>query len=330
MCEKDISLYLEELQLIRRASPHTVRNYGRDLGLFMTWWEGSLHKKWPIERVDARSFVAFLLDRNLSKTSVARTLSAINSFFKWMVLKEKIGASPFAHFRFGRKKMHLPKAISAEEVEMLFASVDIGSYLGLRDRAILELFYSSGLRVSELVALDRSDLDMRSFKIVVMGKGSKERVVPITSRAFSWVERYLQSQERHMHTEDHLPQKDGRALFLNHVGERITTRSVARILKSCVERAGLVKKITPHTLRHSIATHLLERGMDIKIIQRLLGHATPSTTAIYAKVGDALRQHAYLQAHPLALKKIRADQSESKKEGSESGGVEVEKEKEGT
>lgn len=170
----------------------------------------------------------------------------------------------------------------------------------MRDRTILELFYSSGLRVSELVALDRTDFDAASLLLKIRGKGKKERIVPITKNAATWISKYLAHSERHIVGDKHFPEIDHDAIFLNFLGTRLTTRSVDRNFKEYIKASGLAGKATPHTIRHTIATHWLENGMDLKTIQLILGHSALATTTIYTHVSSTLKKQAHKKAHPRA------------------------------
>ncbi|MEI8126108.1 MAG: tyrosine-type recombinase/integrase, partial [Parachlamydiaceae bacterium] len=168
---------------------------------------------------------------------------------------------------------------------------------------IMELFYSSGLRISELVALDRQDIDLKNLLIKLKGKGKKERIVPITKNVAGWIETYLSNPERYSNMEGHVAEVDHDAVFLNKFGERLSARSVDRNFAADLKKSGLAGKVTPHTLRHTIATHWLERGMDLKTIQTILGHSSLETTTIYTKVSQGLKQKVYQAAHPRAKRK---------------------------
>ncbi|HNA61774.1 MAG TPA: tyrosine-type recombinase/integrase, partial [Rhabdochlamydiaceae bacterium] len=193
----------------------------------------------------------------------------------------------------------IPAPLSREEIDRLFQQPDIQTFLGFRDRCIMELFYSSGLRISELVALSRSDFDAQNHTLRVKGKGKKERVIPITKSAAVWITNYLNHPERVLDGESHFVQKDHDAIFLNKWGERITVRSVDRNFKLFLKQSGLSALATPHTIRHTIATHWLENGMDLKTIQTLLGHSSLATTTIYTQVSTNLKKDVYDKAHPL-------------------------------
>lgn len=196
----------------------------------------------------------------------------------------------------------LPKALSFAQVERLLSQPDTTSYLGFRDRCIMELLYSSGLRISELAGLNRRDLDAPNQFLRVMGKGKKERLIPITASACKWIGEYLDHPEREEDGKQHLAQVDKEAIFLNKWGKRITVRSLDRNFAKYLVASGLPSSVTPHTIRHTIATHWLENGMDLKTIQVLLGHSSLVTTTIYTKVSGRLKREVYDKAHPSAKK----------------------------
>jgi integrase/recombinase XerC len=185
-------------------------------------------------------------------------------------------------------------------VKVLFEQPDLSNYLGLRDRTMMELFYSSGLRLSELIGLSRSDLDLDNLLIKVHGKGRRERVSPITNTAASWLKKYLNHIDRYVENDQHMPEVDKEAIFLNRYGKRISCRSVDRLFQGYLRSSGLAGTITPHTIRHTIATALLENGMDLKTIQALLGHKSLATTTIYTQVSTKLKKKVYDETHPRA------------------------------
>lgn len=197
----------------------------------------------------------------------------------------------------------LPKTLSLEEIAHFLSLPDHETLTGLRDRVIMEVFYSSGVRLSELAGLSRSDIDWRGRRIKVKGKGKKERLIPITQSALDWMKRYLDAPLRYQDHERQMKEEDAEAVFLNRWGKRLTTRSIDRLFKDYLRRSGLANRLTPHALRHSIATHLLEKGMDLKTIQVLLGHSALTTTTIYTQVSTRLRRETYQKTHPLETPK---------------------------
>jgi len=212
-----------------------------------------------------------------------------------------------------KREKRLPKALEMDVIERFFNEPNLNSYLGLRDRALMEMIYSSGLRISEIANLQREDIDFISQTLRVDGKGNKQRIIPFTNFAKKWLEKYLFDPRRELDGKEHKKQRDDQAIFLNRFGKKMTTRSMQRGFKQYLIKAGLSADLTPHTLRHSIATHLLESGMDIKTISNLLGHSNLSTTTIYTKVSTELKRKAYDEAHPRASFSPEAKRPKSSK-----------------
>src|SRR5581483_4770482 len=299
-CEK----YLNYLRAVKNASPHTLRNYSIDLKGFKVFVEDVRKAPFLVSDVDKRairSYLAALAAKNATKRTVLRRLSSLRSFFKYLVKERLVEHSPLDEIDSPKLDKKVPPSLSYEMIERFFEQPDTTSYLGFRDRCIMELFYSSGLRISELVSLDRKHIDEKNFRLRVLGKGRKERIVPITKMAAKWIKDYLNHPERHSDTETHKAQIDKEAIFLNKWGTRLTVRSIDRKFEEYLKKSGLVGKITPHTIRHTIATHWLERGMDLKTIQTLLGHSSLATTTIYTQVSSRLKREVYEKTHPLEL-----------------------------
>lgn len=316
--------FLTYLKTIRNCSEHTLRNYAIDLNHFKFFLESrwlaaakqlppkiSLHPAendtydllLPLEKIDKRvlrQFISHQTDKGLKRRSIVRSLSSLRSFFKFCLLQKLLQIDPSEELDTPKIEKKIPNPLSYENVVHLFAQPDLHELLGVRDRAILELFYSSGLRVSELVALDRNDFDSGQMLLKLKGKGKKERVVPITCNASRWIEKYLYHPERYLDMDGHLAEKDPSAVFLNRFGTRLTPRSVDRLFDKYLKLSGLAGKPTPHTIRHTIATHWLKNGMDLKTIKELLGHASLATTTIYTKVSTALKKKVFDSAHPRA------------------------------
>jgi integrase/recombinase XerC len=311
---QSVSKYLNYLRVVRNASEHTLRNYALDLEAFKTFFEQEILRlpkekeqaPFLIQDVDKRairSYLAALAAKKATKKTVLRRLSSLRSFYKFLVKERLIEHSPLEEIESPKLDKRIPVSLTYDQVERLFEQPDISNYLGFRDRCIMELFYSSGLRISELVGLNRRDFDANNCCLRVLGKGKKERVVPITHTAAKWLNDYLNHPERHLDIDDHHKQVDEQAIFLNKWGKRLTARSVDRNFEAYLKASGLVGKITPHTIRHTIATHWLEKGMDLKTIQVLLGHRSLATTTIYTHVSSRLKKEVYDKAHPLALHK---------------------------
>lgn len=315
--------FLNYLRSVKNASEHTVRNYAIDLNALKIFLEKDLETKPEKIRYDApyevrdseqdeqlsllqidrkllRLFLADLAEKQTQKRTIVRRLSSLRTFFKFCVRQKILEQSPAEELESPKLDKRIPLSLSYDQIQRLFDQPDTGCYLGFRDRCIMELFYSSGLRVSELVALNRSDLDTEALLIRLKGKGKKERVIPITKNAADWITAYLEHPERHKDLDGHLAEVDSEAIFLNRIGTRITTRSVDRKFDKYLTASGLAANITPHTIRHTIATHWLENGMDLKTIQLLLGHTSLATTTIYTHVSPKLKKEVYDKAHPRA------------------------------
>ncbi|MGE5196258.1 MAG: tyrosine recombinase XerC [Anaerolineae bacterium] len=297
--------FLTYLTMVRSYSEHTIRNYSLDLSAFQAYLETAAAQDLSLDKIDKyliRSYLSFIVDKGAVRRTVLRHLSSLRSFFKFAAKEKLVIANPMEEIDSPKLEKTIPHPLTYQEIEHLFAQPDPSTYLGFRDRCILELFYSSALRVSELVALSRSDLDLRSQTLRVLGKGKKQRLLPITHHAAQWLEGYLNHPERYLDAETHLAEKDREAIFLNRFGKRLTVRSVDRLFGGYLKQSGLASRATPHTIRHTIATHWLEKGMDLKTIQLLLGHSSLATTTIYTQVSTRLKREVYDKAHPRALK----------------------------
>ena len=235
---------------------------------------------------------------SVKRRSIARKISSIKSFFSHLVLEKIILSNPLEDIAPPPKIRTLPKFIDYSMIEVLFSQPDTTNYLGFRDRTIMELLYSSALRLSEIVILNKNDIDLTNRHILISGKGRKQRLLPITKTAVKWLSSYLTNKSRFKNTKKNQKENDKAAVFLNKYGDRITTRSVDRNFKKYLGMSGFSTNITPHVIRHTIATHWLEKGMDLKTIQTLLGHKSLTTTTIYTHVSLKLKKEVYNRAHP--------------------------------
>jgi integrase/recombinase XerC len=247
-----------------------------------------------VDHLAVRSYLAHLSRRKLARASVARHLSALRTFFKWLVREGAVEANPARTVATPKREKHLPAVMQTSDVALLMEQPDTSTTLGLRDAAFLELMYASGLRISELVGIDLDDLELRAKLVKVHGKGSKERIVPFGSKAEAALRAYLAVRG------ELSGDPEEQALFVNYRGARITTRSVRRLFDGYLRKAALRAGISPHTLRHSFATHLLTAGADLRTIQELLGHASLSTTQKYTHLNDWQLIAVYKKAHPRA------------------------------
>lgn len=292
--------FLSYLQQERNMSIHTVRNYGVDLTQMQIFMEGANRAHdfpFNIQYILIREFLADQLNKGVSKTTVARKTAAIRSFFKFFVKRGELKVNPAETLRTPKLEKKLPVFLTIEQVEKLVATPDNSCFTGKRDRAILELLYSAGLRTFELVGLNHEDLDFSRQTLRTRGKGRRERINPIGRYAIDALQDYIESKHRQ---PDYL-HFDQSAVFVNFRGARLTTRSIRRMLSVYVITANLSPEVTPHTLRHSFATHLLQRGADLRIVQELLGHENISTTQIYTHITNPEMRIIYNNAHPRAM-----------------------------
>jgi integrase/recombinase XerD len=286
--------FMGHLAVERGFSPNTLEAYSRDLLGFLDFLEKKGVKSLQdVAPVDVQGFVGALRARELSARSVARHLAAVRSLFRFLRRERVIGANPTASVSSPRVGRSLPKALSRGEVDAILASPSGEGPLGMRDAAMLELLYATGMRVSELVGLDQSQVAFVTGTLQVRGKGGKERVVPVGEYALAALQSYLAHGRPRL-----LKGKPTTALFLNRSGKRISRQGFWKILKGYGQRTGVSRKVTPHMLRHSFATHLLEGGGDLRAIQELLGHADISTTQIYTHVARARLKEIHKKYHP--------------------------------
>jgi tyrosine recombinase XerC len=243
-----------------------------------------------------RGFLTQLRDRNYCKSTVARKLATLRSFYKFLVRRGYLSSNPVAPIRTPKQDKRLPKCLEVEQIERLLANPDTSTLLGARDRAMLETLYSTGLRVSELVALNLADVDLTNSVIHVSGKGKKQRVIPLGPGAIKSIIHFLDLRR----SDPRSAAFDTDALFINKHGHRLSTRSVRRKLDKYLLEAGLDLSISPHTLRHSFATHMLRNGADLRSVQEMLGHQSLSTTQIYTHLTGETVKNAYDKAHPRA------------------------------
>jgi integrase/recombinase XerC len=284
---KAVDDFLSHLNLAKGVSEHTLRGYRIDLISCLNFLEGE-----AITKRGVRRYLAHLFEKKASSRTVQRRLSALRSFFKHAIREKWVAENPLEEIESPKKEKKLPVSITYTQVEHLFNQPDTSTLFGFRDRAIMELFYSSGLRLSEVAGLNRRDFDSKNLILNIFGKGKKQRQAPITQTAADWISRYLSHPERE--------ECEPGAIFLNKWGKRISSRSIDRNFAKYLRLSGLSERITPHTIRHTIATHWLEHGMDLKTIQLLLGHTSLTTTTIYTHVSSKFKREVYDKTHPRA------------------------------
>ncbi|NIM02783.1 tyrosine recombinase [bacterium] len=299
--------FITHLRVERNFSPHTLVGYEGDLKSFINFLKrdniDSLNK---IDRLQVRKFLAHLAGKNLEKSTIARKLSSIRSFFGYLTREKIIAQNPTIHIPTPKRMKRVPSFLDLHEVKLLLALPNRRTLLGLRDRAILEVLYGSGLRVSELVSLNVSDIDLLGGMIKVKGKRSKERLVPIGEIGLNSIQGYLKMRQlpgkpaffKNRNFQDLSYNKE--PLFLNFQGSRLNAQSINRLVHKYIKLASIKKGVSPHTLRHTFATHLLDAGCDLRAVQEMLGHVSLSTTQIYTHVTTERLKRIYKKYHPRA------------------------------
>lgn len=289
--------YLHHLRIEEGLAQNTIQSYKRDLKKYVNFLsERGIHSFESISKKDILQYLQYLDDESLAASSVSRMISALRKFHTYLHLEGIASLNPMEEIKLPKKKQSLPKSLSMQEVDRLLLTPDVKSILGLRDRAILEVLYATGLRVSELTGLKLSDLHLEMGFIQTIGKGNKERIVPLGEEAAFWIEEYLADSRPALSKG----RKDSPFLFLNFHGKGFTRQGIWKNMKKMVREAGIHKDVSPHVLRHSFATHILENGADLRIVQELLGHADISTTQIYTHITKERLVQSYQKHHPRA------------------------------
>lgn len=299
--------YLRERGSARNLSPYTLRNYSTDLEHFLYALAGWHVDAFKVQRSDLRRYLAVLLGDGVADGSVRRKVSTIRSFYKWLRTEGLLQTDPFFGVTGPKAGRRLPHVLTLQDIERMVAAADGKAPADLRDRALMELLYAAGLRVSEVMSLNVADVDVRDRSVRIQGKGSKERVGVFGEPAAEALERYL-SQARPA-----LASGKEDALFLNRFGGRLTVRSVQSLVRKYATKAGLPVAVHPHLLRHSFATHLLDGGADLRVVQELLGHESPNTTQIYTHVSEA-RKRDVMEEAMAELGRIEEERSKRAKE----------------
>ncbi|WP_437193221.1 tyrosine recombinase XerC [Planctomicrobium sp. SH527] len=297
--QSSVQQFLRHLKLERNASDLTVKSYGDDFGSFFDYLEdrvGGVGTPDQITIPILRGYLSYLHECQYARTTIARRLAAIRSFFRYTTREGLTSSNPAQALRTPRTGRKLPHFLSTEQIATLLEAPPANDPMGLRDRAILETLYSAGLRVAELTGLNISDWDRGANILRVFGKGAKERIAPIGSYASRALDSWLSVRAVDLQA----PASEHDALFLNRFGRRLTTRSIGRMLDKYLKETGLSSLTSPHTLRHSFATHLLDGGADLRSVQELLGHKSLTTTQIYTHVSTRRMRETYESSHPHA------------------------------
>ena len=287
--------YLRYSQVERGLSNNTITAYRQDLTSFVCFIQKENLTSWPTQAVDIDAFLAEQRDQKKATSSISRLITSLRKFYQWLVRQNIQKLNPMLEIDSPKKRRTLPVALTVNEVNNLLEQPDTKKKLGLRDRALLETLYATGIRVSELINLKFTDLHEELKLVKVFGKGSKERLIPISEVALSWIDSYKEK------VRDPLILKIGKNtdfIFLNSRGGSLTRQAVWQIIKHYCKMAGIQKNVTPHTLRHTFATHLLENGADLRVVQEILGHSDISTTQIYTNLSQKHILQVYEKTHP--------------------------------
>ena len=293
-----IDAYLDHLRVERRLADHTLESYGRDLAALAAFAAAAERAPELLDRAALEAFVRQQITRGLSPRSVARLVAAVRGFYRFLVLDQRLTHSPADDLHPPRAWPALPKFLSLDEVDRLIAAPDVSTPLGLRDRAMIELLYATGVRVSELINVRAADLHLRDQYMTCIGKGNKERLIPLGEEAAAWLQRYQREARPELAAKASRTAKARDVLFVNARGGALTRVGFWKILKQYGRKANLPRTLSPHVVRHSFATHLLERGADLRAIQLMLGHTDVSTTQIYTHVLEARLRSVYDRFHP--------------------------------
>lgn len=292
-----VDSFISYLKFEKGLTENTQDAYRRDINRFLHYLKEikGIDDIRDVKRADILDFLGQMLDEGAAFSSSARNLSSIKTFFRFLSLEGYLTHNPADNLDSPKIQRRLPEVLTVQEVELLLEQPSPVTLTGIRDRAMLELMYATGLRVSELLGLDVDDINLSAGYVRCMGKGRKERIVPLNQTSCYWLERYLTHSRPHL-----INGAINRTLFVNHNGGRMTRQGFWKILNKHVKEAGIEKEVSPHTLRHSFATHLLENGADLRAVQEMLGHADIGTTQVYTHLTKTRLREVYQKCHPRA------------------------------
>lgn len=283
----------------KNFSSYTAKAYCSDILSFLVWMDEQSCEDVNFSRV--REYLHFIQKFNYKKTTVARKIASLRTFYKYLYRERKVDSNPAMNLTNPKRPKSLPKFLTPDEVEQILNNTKIETPAGYRNRTILELLWATGMRISELSGLNFGDLNLEHNEIRVFGKGSKERIILVTDRAKNFLERYIESARALIPKGFPVPDtSENSPVFINNTGYRLQTRTVRNVINEVVEKINLPKHVTPHVFRHSFATHLIENGADLRVVQELLGHASISNTQIYTHVSTQHLKDVYNEAHPRA------------------------------
>lgn len=294
----DLEDFRSYILVEKNFSKHTAKAYYSDILDFLLWLGET-----PIENVNfskVREYLHFIQKFNYKKTTIARKIASLRTFYKYLYREKKVDSNPAMNLNSPKRPRQLPKFLTPYEVEQILNNIKIDTPAGYRNKAILELLWATGMRVSELSGLNFEDLNLANNEIRVFGKGSKERIILVTDRAKTYLQRYIDTARPLVAKGFRVENNEDSPVFINNTGYRLQTRTIRNVINDVVEKIQLPKHVTPHVFRHSFATHLIENGADLRVVQELLGHASISNTQIYTHVSSQHLKEVYNETHPRA------------------------------
>ncbi len=294
----DLEDFRSYILVEKNFSKHTAKAYYSDILDFLLWLGET-----PIESVNfskVREYLHFIQKFNYKKTTIARKIASLRTFYKYLYREKKVDSNPAMNLNSPKRPRQLPKFLTPYEVEQILNNIKIDTPAGYRNKAILELLWATGMRVSELSGLNFEDLNLANNEIRVFGKGSKERIILVTDRAKTYLQRYIDTARPLVAKGFRVENNEESPVFINNTGYRLQTRTIRNVINDVVEKIQLPKHVTPHVFRHSFATHLIENGADLRVVQELLGHASISNTQIYTHVSSQHLKEVYNETHPRA------------------------------
>ena len=297
--KKDLEDFKTYILVERNFSNHTARAYCSDILGFLVWLEEKSCE--DVNFSNVKDYLHFIQKFNFKKTTISRKIASLRTFYKFLYREKKVESNPAMSLTLPKKPKSLPKFLTQDEVEKILSNVKIDTPSGYRNRAILELLWATGMRVSELSGLNFGDLNLENNEIRVLGKGSKERIILVSDRAKNYLERYIESA-RFLVAKGYKIEEptESSPVFINNTGYRLQTKTIRNVINDIVKNIKLPKRVTPHVFRHSFATHLIENGADLRVVQELLGHASISNTQIYTHISLQHMQEVYEETHPRA------------------------------
>lgn len=294
----DLEDFRSYILVEKNFSKHTAKAYYSDILDFLLWLGET-----PLENVNfskVREYLHFIQKFNYKKNTIARKIASLRTFYKYLFREKKVDSNPAMNLNSPKRSKQLPKFLTPYEIEQILNNITIDTPAGYRNKAILELLWATGMRVSELSGLNFEDLNLENNEIRVFGKGSKERIILVTDRAKTYLKRYIETARPLVAKGFRVESREDSPVFINNTGYRLQTRTIRNVINDIVEKIQLPKHVTPHVFRHSFATHLIENGADLRVVQELLGHASISNTQIYTHVSSKHLKDVYNETHPRA------------------------------